>query len=514
MNYQTSAEQKVSFRYESIDSIFAILTVVVGFLFSKALPVDQNPLGTLIMIFILFAVGTVYLKLSHKQIKIKSWIFTALTLVLSSGLITTSNKTLKGFLFLFILCCFLYWVYTAFGLSKILGNMSAVHILKAIFYVPVSYIGNVFPAMFAKRGGENSEKARKNFLYVLIGLAITIIPTSLVVSLLSFDSGFVSILQSIIKFDIEDVIYFIGDLILGVFFAMILFGSLFGSKETSVNNKTVGDREKISFNLVPKTIICTAVTPILLLYVIFFISQWDYYVSAFTKVLPENLSYSEYAREGFFQLCFICAFNAFMLLMFHVLVKTNGKKYDAVKMIYSSLISIFTLVLVATALSKMLLYIDSYGLTRLRVYSSWMIILLGVFFVITLIYQFIPKLPIISSLVVTFVIFFGLLTIPDVDAVIANYNVNAYIEGKHKSVDVYTLETYGTSAVPALYELKDHFENDPDIKNSEERTLKHINVSLDVIKEQTESKNIFSFDIPKYKAKKLFKVHGEVDLNE
>jgi len=41
MNYQTSAEQKVSFRYESIDSIFAILTVVVGFFFSKALPVEE-----------------------------------------------------------------------------------------------------------------------------------------------------------------------------------------------------------------------------------------------------------------------------------------------------------------------------------------------------------------------------------------------------------------------------------------------------------------------------------------
>ncbi len=223
--------------------------------------------------------------------------------------------------------------------------------------------------------------------------------------------------------------------------------------------------------------------------------------------MPENLSYAEYAREGFFQLCIVCAFNAVILLSFHIFAKKNGKKYDIIKMLYSSVISVFTLVLVATALSKMFLYIGSYGLTRLRVYSSWMIVLLAVFFIITLIYQFAPKLPISSALLVAFVVFFGLITLPNVDAVVANYNVNAYISGDLKTVDVYTLVEYEESAVPALFELKEHLNSKDNKTADEEKLLKSTNSALSIIKTNMENDEFWSFNLPKYKAEKLFKKH-------
>jgi uncharacterized protein YfkK (UPF0435 family) len=178
-------------------------------------------------------------------------------------------------------------------------------------------------------------------------------------------------------------------------------------------------------------------------------------------------------------------------------------------------------VLVATAMSKMLLYIESYGLTRLRVYSSWMIILLAVFFIIALIHQFVPKLPIISALIVSFVVFFGILTMPDVDSIIANYNVDAYIKGDLVKVDVATISNYDESSVEALFKLYDHLESKSELSSYEERLFKITNNALRGIYSREFPKGdedgMFQFSIPKHKAGKLYESHDKlsyIDYND
>ena len=94
-----------------------------------------------------------------------------------------------------------------------------------------------------------------------------------------------------------------------------------------MKNGNNGQPEEVScadLHVLPRALLCAAVTPILAVYVIFFISQWSYYVSAFTNVLPADLTYAAYAREGFFQLCGVSALNAAMLLLFNLLIRKNG----------------------------------------------------------------------------------------------------------------------------------------------------------------------------------------------
>ncbi len=502
------------YRYSGFDTLFAWISLIVGFLISKSLPVVENSLGGMIVVLVLFAFGIAYIKLSGRKLKASSWIVMAISLVFSIGLINISNGTVKGFLYLFNLVCFLNWIYTSFNMEKFLGKRCLNKLMRSVFVVPFSNLGRIFPAFVIRDKETSGAKVYKTVLFIILGLLIAIIPTSIVISLLSYDSGFVAILEEIFYFTPEEIIEFIGDSILGSFFAMIVFGAVYGSKISLQEPLQDNEDGKANLKVIPKPIICATVSPVLFIYVVFFVSQWDYYVSAFTKVLPENLSYATYAREGFFQLCAVCVFNALMLLLFHSFIKTNGKKYDFVKILYSSIISIFTLVLVATALSKMLLYIDSYGLTRLRVYSSWMILLLAVFFVIALLYQFIPRIPLVSSLVVTFVVFFGLITIPNVDYMIANYNVSAYIDGDLKTVDVYTLEKYGESAVPALFDLYDNLKAKEELTYEEKKLLEETKRSLNYVKStligDSQEKGVFNFSIPRHRAE-MFYEHKPID---
>ena len=343
-------------------------------------------------------------------------------------------------------------------------------------------------------------------IFIIIGLVCAVIPTAVVIAFLSYDKQFTSLLGNIFTFTIWDVLSYIGDGIFGFFIAVVIFAVIFGAKRHS--QLSFGEAKKlrpVCTGVIPRALICATVTPVLIVYVIFFISQWDYYLSAFTRVLPEELTYAEYAREGFFQLCWVCGINAVMLLLFNLLIKKNGKERDPLKTVYSTLISIFTLVLIATALSKMLLYIDSFGLTRKRVYASWLIILLALFFIAVLIRQFIRKLPLVPILAVTFAVMFTLISVPDVDSMIASYNVNAYVCGDLDEIDVESLEEYGASAVPALMDLREKLmkEEDPDDDALLARTEWHLsNIRREL---DNEERNIFTFNITKERARALLK---------
>lgn len=502
--------EKKSKEYSMMETLFAWLSVIVGICLSRAIPVSEYPFGSMIVTFVLFAFGVAYCVASKKKLKASSIVFMVVVGAFSFGFINVSNNWISGFLSLFVAISFLYWANISIGNGRLLGKGCLVRILKSLFVVPIENLGKIFPAFVIR---EKGSKAFKNIMLGVVGLLCAIIPTSIVVSLLSYDSEFVSIIRALFYFDFATLFEFILDSILGFFLAMIIYGSLNGAKKNEYKEDVDGE-EYSQFKIVSKILTCAAVTPVLFVYVIFFISQWDYYISAFTKKLPENLSYANYAREGFFQLCAVCVFNALMLLLFNVLTKKSEKKYDVVKIIYSSAISVFTLVLVATAMSKMLLYIESYGLTRLRVYSSWMIILLAVFFIIALIHQFVPRLPIISALIVSFVVFFGILIMPDVDSIIANYNVDAYIKGDLVKVDVATISNYDESSVEALFKLYDHLESKSELSSYEERLFKITNNALWGIYSREFSKGdedgMFQFSIPKYKAGKLYESHDNL----
>lgn len=497
--------------YCARDNVFALLSIIVGFLFVRTLPVVQNTLGGILFMLLLFTFSAIYLVRSKIRPKKQSIIFGAVLCIFSLGLIFGANAILQRLLYLFLILGFLYWVYTMCSLNgeSLFCDNIIYHGMHALFVIPLTSANHFFKALAVRKSKLFSKKFFSTFGWILLGLIIAVIPTAIIALMLSYDEQFTSIMNKIFDIPFEDVWEYIRDIFLGFVVAIFLFGVLFATKwQNHLNNGAEKSFKKMNIHVFPQALLCAAITPILVIYLIFFISQWNYYISAFTHTLPENLTYATYAREGFFQLCWISAINAVMLLLFNVLIaaKPNGK--NLVKKAYSFVISLFTLILIATALSKMVLYIESFGLTRKRVYASWLMLLLALIFILVIMKQFTRNFRLIPAIVLSCIIAFGIIAIPDVDGMIASYNVNAYLEENLEDVDVVSISEYGVSAVPSLVKLQDELNSRETLTENECKMQENVNYALENISRglSNEPKGIFNVNIPEIRARKLLKI--------
>ncbi len=492
--------------YQGFDALFAWLSIAVGFAFVRAMPLNRTTLGSIFFFLLLYAFGGIYLRFSGIRLSRSAYILAICAAILSVGMLTNGNAVTRGFLALFLVLAFPFWLYFAAGLGgkAMLGDDLIPYACRAVFVIPFTSLEHVFRALFAFRKKDAGvARILRTVGWIALGLCVAVIPTVIVILLLSYDNSFMELLDRIFSFSMEGAWELIRDLVLGFFVAILVFGILFGVKWRQERSK--GEPEvpaKVDLHIFPKALLCAAVTPILAIYVIFFISQWDYYVSAFTHVLPEDLTYAAYAREGFFQLCGVCALNAVMLLLFCLLMRRTSKPRDIIRSLYSSVISIFTLILIATAMSKMILYIDSYGLTQKRVYASWLMLVLAIVFVLVLISSASKKLRLIPAIALTVVLCFGLIALPDVDGMIASYNVNAYLDGNLGEIDVESIAAYGASSVPSLVELRDTLTERPATPETDDILTRTDHALASIERELSEKQDdFFYFNIPDTRAR-------------
>lgn len=497
-------------QYQPIDTLFALLTVLLGFLLVKATPIAKNTLGACLCLISCYILGFVYLRLKGVSLRGRGSIYTAAMLILSLGMITGSNRTVRALLFIGLILAFFYWCYVAAGLDggALFTKTPFLHLVHGTLELPFASGDHLVRALLAfRKKNEGTQRLLKAIGWALVGLLVAVIPTTVIILLLSYDLQFSNMIDRIFSFSFERVWENIWKLVLGFCLALILFGAMLGSlvraKEIEEGLRS-HDQQTPETHRLPLPLFCTAVTPILAVYCIFFLSQWDYYISAFTHRLPEGLTYSAYAREGFFQLCTVCALNALMLLLFHLLLRKKEGR-DPIKVIYSIVISLFTLILIATAISKMALYISFYGLTQKRVYASWLMLLLAVVFLLAIIAQLNRRFRLFRAIALTCLVFVALIAIPNVDGMIASYNVDAYLSGKLDTVDVFSVDDYGASSVPALIKLEQAMSDKAPPSEEESLILAQARNALTRIEADLDRKpdGFFSFNIPESRARRL-----------
>lgn len=187
-------------------------------------------------------------------------------------------------------------------------------------------------------------------------------------------------------------------------------------------------------------------------YVAYLLSQLAYFVGGFSGILPEGYSLAEYARRGFFEMAWLCAINLSIIALSVGLSSAKGNAPLSTRLLCLFLGAV-TLFLVATASGKMLLYIGTYGLTRLRVLTEVFMIWLACTTVTVCIWLFRPRLAYMKiALLLALSLWAGLMWV-DVDTQVARYNVRAYQSGRLETVDVSHLGELSYSAVPYLQEL-------------------------------------------------------------
>jgi len=108
-----------------------------------------------------------------------------------------------------------------------------------------------------------------------------------------------------------------------------------------------------------------------LLFISFIAVQARYFFGGHEHVLKEaGLTYAEYARRGFFELAWVAAIALALLVNCARVMQAAGPLGKRMHKAVTAVIAVCVLLIIASALYKMRLYIDTYGLTRLRLYTA------------------------------------------------------------------------------------------------------------------------------------------------
>ena len=185
------------------------------------------------------------------------------------------------------------------------------------------------------------------------------------------------------------------------------------------------------------------------LYAVFILIQSSYlYTGVATWRLPEGYTYAEYARRGFFEMIAVTGINMLLILISLPQGEAAPEKKKTVR-IFATVLWAFSLNMLFVSVYKMILYIDAYGFTRLRLFVLAIQLVLAVSLAVQLLRIWRPHIPFVRIAASAAVCVYLILTLINMDAVIVRGNLALY--RRTGRIDtVYMSGELSADAVPAL----------------------------------------------------------------
>lgn len=443
-------ERKRKWIYSQGDAVFALCLLGIGFLFWDWIHFLRPGAGTAAFTIVLCFVCGIYLNQKGFP-QTKQSLRCLLPILLCVGIFILYDSFLEKQMCLFLVAVlFVWWIGVTTGstMDSRLSGYAAIDFIHLFFsngFRNIPCLPAVFT--FVARKCKNGKRAAA----VLAGILVIVPVLCLVIVLLTrADAAFEFLIKRLQEAVFEELWITVWYFILGIPVALYLCGLVWGCamKYPPVLEKAKVDKCLRAFARVPRGTVYTALALLNLVYLFFFCAQAAYLFSAFQRILPEGMTYAEYARRGFFELSAVLAINLTVAGLALFLIKyPHSKILKAEIMILSG----FTMLLTITDLSKMVLYIQNYGLTRLRVYTSVFMILLFVVLLILLLRQIWPFNSGRGILCAALICFFGL-CFGNVDGQIAKYNMKEYQKGNLPLMDPVTMMSLSDGAMPYLYQ--------------------------------------------------------------
>lgn len=323
----------------------------------------------------------------------------------------------------------------------------------------IGHIGDFFSDMSDYRKTHKNKKSSK-IGYVLLGVLISIPFLAFIIFLFcSADAVFANVISDIFDFDFHlGDIFEISLTMIGIL--MFSYCSLrFLNKRTiSEGNPNLRRFEPILANTI---LSLTAVVYLL------FSGIQIIYLFIGNMALPEGYTYAQYAREGFFQLLFVCVMNITIVLFFLGCFKEN-----LLLKILLTVISGCTYIMLASSALRMWMYIREYRLTFLRIFVLWFLALLAVLLVGVIILIYTEKFPMFRYMLVAVSVFYVGFSFAHPDYWIAKYNLTHPYTHSYEAENEY-LQYLSADAAPAIVECKE-----PWVYDYKERMLDNYNSSL------------------------------------
>lgn len=435
---------------EKRDAILAVLLAVVCIFLSDAILFAGLGLGGSIGLTLLLVLTVCYLWRSRSRLTLYGSFCAFGVLALAVSMAFSDDGYLKFLAFLF---CLMLSTILLLELMRqrnyASGSIYAVADLSAmVFARPFGGLADSLYALFHTRNPDGSVRKRR-IGGILVGVGCAIPALGIVIPLLiSSDAAFAGMIRS---FHIESLGFHIFAAIVGLLAAMLLFSQLFS---LPADEKDPPQREPKSGWLDP-AIPISFLAVLGLVYLLYLISQAAYFFDGFRGLLPDGYTVAEYARRGFFEMSTLCILNLGFVFLALLLCKKKSDSFPFVLRLLALFVCLFSLLLIATSISKMVLYIHSFGMTRLRILTSAFMLWLAIVFLAVILRMFVRKTPYLKVAVIAAVLIIAVLNFANVDRIVAGYNVRAYQDGRLEQIDMDMLRSLSDASVPYLVELLD-----------------------------------------------------------
>lgn len=324
---------------------------------------------------------------------------------------------------------------------------------KELFLLPFTAIANCMSGLIdgfgflRKMKFFRNEKVRHVLLGVLIAIPLLIVVFAL---LTSADMIFSSWTETAM-----DYIFFSSNPYLACLLTIVIYVVAYGimaaasrmmapkqaGAQTAIVQGAASELQKKKGN---NALTAITVTLLLTLVYLLFCGIQLYFLFGGGKVsLPDGFTYAEYARQGFFQLLAVTILNVVILMFCR---KAAGE--SIVLRVVLTVFSVCTYVMIASAAMRMLLYVDAYSLSFLRILVLWFLALntLLVTGIILAIYR--AGFPLFRYFVAVSAVCYIVLAYANVDYIIASYNTKS--QEKMEKIDIDYLTTLSSDAAPVL----------------------------------------------------------------
>ncbi|MBQ6874673.1 MAG: DUF4173 domain-containing protein [Lachnospiraceae bacterium] len=414
----------------------ANMTVFGGFNFGFALAV-----------IVCIVCSSAYLIASGRKLTVYSGILLVLSIVIAASFARSDDGFVK-----LVMVCFLL-VGVNLGLCLLAGknrhNPGSAGTLSDAGHTLFSLgFGEMGPAFGGLRNSlKKSGEAGQRSMAVLTGLGIAVPILLVIIPLLArADAAFEAVLNKLPDISLPEIVVTV---LLGTGAACVLYARGVALQK----GEKAGTAPYKHRGVAPLTV-NTVLGAVGVVYIVYLLSQLVYFTGGFAGILPEGYTFAEYARRGFFEMAALCAINLSIILFSLWVVKRENSAPLSTRL-FCLFLGIVTLFFVVAASAKMVMYIDSYGLTRLRLLTQVIMIYMGIVTVLVSVRLFVPKLPYMKVIIVSALLIGASVSWADVDTVVAKYNVDAYLSGKMETVDVFYLSDLGDGVVPQLARLAD-----------------------------------------------------------
>lgn len=364
-----------------------------------------------------------------------------------------------------------------------------------IIIEPFAYIGetmselknNLSIKFNIKQNKETNQSSNNIFKALCITIPIVIV---IVAILASADSVFNNMIFNILNvftniFSSIDFSGFIIRLILII--CIFIYLSSFFYNITKYEEESVLENDTNESKKIESMTLKMVLTALNIVYLIFCIIQIN---SLFMQ--KTNINYADYARQGFFQLMIVSIINLIVILIAKKYGEENNKYINFMEI----LMIIFTFIIIVSSAVRMYFYEQAYGYTLLRLLVYCVLLTEAILLIPTILYILNKHRNLIKTYFTIIVVMYIGMNIINFDAIIANRNINRYIETGKIDLEYLEKET-GTDAISNIIEILE-IENADDTVKKE--TLRYIDeVYTNLKNENTDFRN---FNLSKLLSKK------------